>query len=159
MNTSNSEILLKAEDALNSGNTRKAMTLLRPLIEKNDPAALFLYSHFCISASETEVEFDERRMGILRLLNDLGYAPGIYELGACYEVGDLVGQDRIISSALYKKAAELGYSKAKLSYGLDLYHGSNGIEKNRVLGLTFIKQAMDENVEGAEAEWSELKGA
>ncbi len=132
--------------------------LLRPLIEKHDPAALFLYAHFSISPLETEVEFDERRIGILRLLNDLGYAPGIYELGICHEIGDLVEIDRILSSALYKKAAELGCSKAKLSYGLDLYHGSNDIKKNEALGLEFIKQAVGDNVEGAETEWNELKG-
>lgn len=132
---------------------------MRPLIEKNDPSALFLYAHFSISSSETEVEFDERRIGILRFLNDIGYAPGIYELGVCYEVGDLVERDQILSSALYKKAAEFGYSKAKLSYGLDLYYGSNGIKKNEALGLDFIKQAVDDNVEGAATKWNELKGS
>ncbi|MFC0130839.1 SEL1-like repeat protein [Ralstonia solanacearum] len=131
---------------------------MRPLIEKSDPAALFLYAHFSIPASETEVEFDERRIGILRSLNDLGYAPGVYELGICYEIGDLVERDQILSSALYKKAAELGYSKAKLRYGLDLYYGSNGIKTDEPLGLAFIKQAADDNVEGAETQWNELKG-
>ncbi|MDS0859164.1 hypothetical protein NUV25_15770 [Burkholderia pseudomultivorans] len=158
MNTPYSEIILRAEDALNSGDTRKTMALLRPLIEKGDPAALFLYSHFCISSSETEVEFDERRIGILRLLNDLGYAPGIYELGVCYETGDLVKMGKNTAAELYKKAAKLGYSRAKLSYGLDLYYGSNGIKKNRMLGLKFIRQAMEDNVEGAEEEWNKLKG-
>lgn len=130
---------------------------MQPLIDKNDPAALFLYAHFSISASETEEEFDDRRIRILRSLNDLGYAPGIYELGICYEIGDLVARDLIIASALYKKAAELGHSKAKLSYGLDLYHGSNGIKKDEALGLELIKQAVDDNVEGAETQWNELK--
>lgn len=95
---------------------------------------------------------------MLKRLNDVGYAPGIYELGICYEMGDLVKQDPVLASALYKKAAELGYQKAKLSHGLDLYYGSNGIEKNEALGLVFIKQAADKNVEGADARWSELKG-
>ncbi|WP_175895632.1 tetratricopeptide repeat protein [Burkholderia pseudomultivorans] len=158
MDVSYSEIIVRAEDALNSGNTRKTMALLRPLIEKGVPAALFLYSHFCISTSETDSEFDERRIGILHVLNDLGYAPGIYELGVCYETGDLVEVDKNIAAALYKKAAELGYPKGKLSHGLDLYHGSGGIKKSRALGLKFIRLAMDDNVEGAEVEWHRLKG-
>lgn len=132
--------------------------MLKPLIDRGDPAALFLYAHFSISALESDREFDVRRIGILKRLNDVGYAPGIYELGICYEIGDLVKQDPILASALYKKAAESGYPKAKLSHGLDLYYGSNGIEKNEALGLAFIKQAADENVEGAYARWSELKG-
>ncbi|WP_196480462.1 tetratricopeptide repeat protein [Burkholderia multivorans] len=157
MDASYSEIIVRAEDALNSGDARKTMALLRPLIEKGVPAALFLYSHFCISTSETDLEFDERRIGILHLLSDLGYAPGIYELGVCYETGDLVEVDKNIAAALYKKAAELGYPKAKLSHGLDLYHGSGDIKKSRALGLKFIRLAMEDNAEGAEVEWHKLK--
>lgn len=62
------------------------------------------------------------------------------------------------AAELYKKAAELGYSRAKLSYGLDLYYGSSGIKKNRMLGLKFIRQAMEDNVEGADVGWKKLKG-
>lgn len=130
--------------------------MLQPLIDRKNPAALFLYAHLSISGTETEEEYDARRLGILRSLNDLGYAPGIYEFGICYEIGDLVERDHLFASALYKRAAELGYPKAKLSYGLDLYYGSNGIKKDEALGLEFIKQAAAENVEGADAQWNEL---
>jgi TPR repeat protein len=131
--------------------------MLRPLIEEGHPAALFLFAHFSVSGTETDAEFDARRLGILKRLTDLRYAPAMYELGICYEIGDLVQQDPITAASLYERAAELGSSKAKLSHGLNLFYGSNGIGKNVALGLAFIRQAADENVEGAEARWEELK--
>lgn len=90
-------------------------------------------------------------------MTDLGYAPAIYELGICYEIGDLVPQDPSKAAALHRRAAELGNARAKLGYGLNLFYGSNGTEKNPELGLAFIRQAADENVEGAEARWKDLK--
>lgn len=132
--------------------------MLLPLVEEGHPAALFLSAHFSIAGTETELEFDARRLRILQQLTDLGYAPAVYELGICYEIGDLVQQDRRAAAALHKRAAELGDSKAKLSHGLNLYYGSNGVEENPLLGLAFIRQAVDENVEGADARWKDLSG-
>ncbi len=57
----------------------------------------------------------------------MGYAPAIYSLAVCYDLGDLVTRDADKASLLFKQAAELGHSKAKLNHGLDLFYGSNGI--------------------------------
>lgn len=130
--------------------------MLRPLIEEGHPAALFLFAHFSIAATETDAEFDVRRLEILKRLTNFGYAPAMYELGICYEIGDLVQQDPMTAASLFDRAAELGSAKAKLSHGLNLYYGSNGIGRNTAQGLAFIKQAADEAVEGAEARWEEL---
>lgn len=130
--------------------------MLRPLIDGDDPAALFLHAHFSLRDTESDEQFDARRLGILQRLTDLGYAPAVYELGICYEVGDLVPPDPLKAAALHKRAAELGNAKAKLSYGLNLFYGSNGTEKNSELGRAFIRQAADEDVEGAEARWKDL---
>ena len=42
-----------------------------------------------------------------------------------------------------------GNPKAKLSHGLDLFYGSNGMPKDEQRGLILIKQAMAENVDDA----------
>lgn len=68
MNTSDTQVLLDAEERINSGKTRRALEMLRPLIEKERPAALFLFAHFSVAGTETEAEFDARRLGILKRL-------------------------------------------------------------------------------------------
>lgn len=123
MNPTESDVLSKAEGEINAGNIKSAFELLHHLIEERNPAALFLYAHFSIRDVETEDEYDARRIEILQSLADLGYAPAIYEFAVCCEIGDLVRSDPIRASNLYRRAAELGYPKAKLSYGLDLYYG------------------------------------
>lgn len=151
MDTSDTtSILRQAEEALNAGDSRKAISLLQPLIEKKNHEALFLYSHLSIFGTETDEEFDERRIRILRSLSEVGYPPALYELGVCYDTADIVERSSVLASELYKKAAEAGYPKAKLSHGLDLYYGSNGITKNETLGLNFIRQAAAEKVEEAD---------
>lgn len=153
------EILREARDKLAIGNCRAAYKLLTPLLKEKNPEALFLYSTFSISGTETDADFDERRLRLLEASSSAGYAPAMYELAACFDIGDLVEKDAVKASALYKKAAEAGYAKAKLSHGLNLYYGSNGILKDEVLGLSFIGQAVNENVEGADEVLQQIKQA
>jgi TPR repeat protein len=162
MDKLNSEkILRKARDKLAIGSCGAAYKLLIPLLEEMNPEALFLYSTFSISGTESNADFDERRIRLLESSSRVGYAPAICALAACYDIGDLVERDVVKASSLYKKAAEAGYAKAKLSHGLNLYYGSNGISKDEVLGLSLIRQAVNENVEGADVvlQQIEQKGA
>lgn len=148
-NSDQNSILEQAKEALDSGDCRQAYTLLLPLIYKREPEALYLYSTFSICGTETEKEFDERRIQLLHAAADAGYPNAIYSLGICYEIGDLVKKDVVLASSLFKKAAEAGHAPAKLSHGLDLFYGSNGIKKDEPNGLELIRQAADENVEEA----------
>lgn len=150
-------ILMQAEEALNCGKSREAFNLLQPLINEKNPEALFLYAHLSISGTETEKEFDERRINILRNLCESGYSPSCHELAICYDIGDIVEKNPEYASILYKKSSEFGYSKSKLSHGLNLYYGSNGIKRDEKLGLELIRQAKSENVEGADVILSELE--
>ena len=61
----------------------------------------------------------------------------------------MVERDVALASALYTQAAEAGYPRAKLSYGLNLFYGSHGMQKDESLGLAMIKQAAAEHVDGA----------
>jgi len=143
------ERIKKAKIALESIGCKEAYELLAPLLDKRDPAAMFLYSTFSISEVESESNFEKRRINLLRLASEAGYAPAIYELAVCYDLGDLVEKNSTLASTLYEKAAKAGYAKAKLYHGLNLFYGSHGVKKNELEGLSLIKQAADEDVDDA----------
>lgn len=142
-------VLEKVEKALDDGDCKSAYSLLLPLIEEKYPPALYLYSTFSISEVESDADFDKRRIRLLQIASADGYAPAIFALAECYEFGDLVDKDIVRASALYRNAAEAGFSKAKLIHGLDLFYGSNEIQKDEKQGLALIKQAAEESVDGA----------
>jgi len=53
------------------------------------------------------------------------------------------------AAKLFKLAALAGDESAQLSYGLDLYYGSNGIEKDIELGLEYIRLSASSGIEAA----------
>jgi TPR repeat protein len=148
-NSSIKGILQKAKQKLKMGDCKNAYLLLEPLLSQKNPEALFLYSTFSLHDMETDSQFEVRSINLLKEASEAGYAPATYALAVCYEYGDLIEQNCILAATLYKKAAEAGYSKAKLDHGLNLFYGSNGIPKEKHLGLTLIKQAILERVDGA----------
>lgn len=144
------KILQDAETALDTlGDSSVVYELIKPLLNKNNPAALFLYSTFSVVGMETEEEFETRRMDLLNKSAERGYLPAIYELAVCYDLGDMIEQDHTKAGNLYKQAAEAGYAKAKLSHGLNLFYGSHGMPNDKELGLSLIKQAANENIDEA----------
>jgi len=150
-------LLEQANNELEIGNCKSAYSLLLPLLEKKIPEALFLYSRFSIGDTETDQEFEERSLSLLIECSILEYPPALYSLGVCYDMGDLVDRDPLKAALLFKKAAELGHSKAKLNHGLDLFYGSNGISSDKSLGISYVKQAVDNEVEGADDYLKEMK--
>ncbi|WP_305907735.1 hypothetical protein Q9L42_014245 [Methylomarinum sp. Ch1-1] len=138
-----------AKNEINQGDLKKALELLKPLIRQDLPESLFLYASFSIKNSETENEFHERRIRLLKRASNLGFMPATYALAESYEFGDLLAEDKNKAAELYRLSAEQGYPKAMLDHGLNLFYGSYGISQNKPLGLIFIKKAADEGVEAA----------
>ncbi|KHK48664.1 hypothetical protein PI87_27675 [Ralstonia sp. A12] len=83
MNTSDAQVLLDAEEEINSGETRRALEMLRPLLEEGHPAALFLFVHFSVAGTETDAEFDARRLGILKRLTVWEFVERPLRVGSC----------------------------------------------------------------------------
>jgi len=144
-----SALIEQSRREMDGGAYSKAYKILAPLVDRKIPEALFLYSTFSISDIETDDEFERRSFRLLTESADLGYAPAIYALGVCYDAGDLIEKNPLIAAKLFKKAAELGHCEAKLNYGLDLFYGSNGIPRDKEMGIEFVRQAVDGNVDGA----------
>jgi len=139
----------EARKEIEEGDCKIAYKILLPHIENKNPEAIFLYSMFSLQGEESLGEFEQRSFKLLKESAELGYPSALYTLGVYYDAGDMVERNIIKASSLFKSAAEKGHSRAKLSYGLDLFYGSNGIIKDETLGLSFIKQSVVENVEGA----------
>lgn len=156
-NLDSQKAIRQATEMIEIGKCEKAYEILKPLLLQKNSEAIFLYSQFSLSKMETEEEFEKRSVALLQIAARAGFPPAIYALAVCYDTGDLQEKDASLASELFLKAAEAGYSKAKLSHGLNLYYGSNGITKNHVLGLKFIRQAVDEKVEDAHKILTELE--
>ncbi|NLR73996.1 tetratricopeptide repeat protein [Leeia aquatica] len=153
------EVIRRAEDLIEAGGCQAAYDLLLPLLAEGRPEAMFLYAQFSISRLETDDEFELRSFKLLQQASERGYAPATYALGVCFEMGDLVEQDIIRASGLYKSASDSGYPKAKLTHGLNLFYGSLGVPKDEAQGLALVKQAIAEGVEGAAEALDLIKAA
>jgi TPR repeat protein len=141
--------LANAKKEIEQGDCGLAYKILCPLINSEEPEALYLYSMFGLLNDETIEEFEHRSVKLLMRATELEYPPAQFALGVYYEGGDLVKKDDLLAAQLFKKAALNGHPKSQLSYGLDLYYGSNGITKDQKLGLSYIKKAADNKIEEA----------
>ena len=153
MNTADS--LVQAEDALNDGDLHRARRLLKSLIDVGHPDALYLSAHF--GDRELTTEFEARRVRILQALVQQGHPRACYAMARHYEIGDLVQQDGEASAALDRKAAEAGHGAATLAHGLNCYYGSNGIARDREVGVRLIEAAIQGGVEGAEEKMRDIQ--
>ncbi|MHA6896860.1 hypothetical protein ACQUJT_22685 [Ralstonia pseudosolanacearum] len=155
-NTNAADPIELAWQLLDDGDARKAYQLLVPLLAEGVPAAEFLYSRFSFSDVESVDQFEARSIRLLRSASAAGYAPALYALAVHYDMGDMVNRDPCEASRLFRAAAEAGHPAAMLAHGLDVFHGSNGTEKNQERGLLLVGRAVDEGVEGAQEEFERL---
>lgn len=144
----NDNLFLRASQLIDSGDCAEAYKLLKPLIDEGQAEALFLFSKFSIR-SESDEEFERRSLKCLERAAAAHYPPALYALGVCYDAGEMTAYDPLMAARLFEQAAIGGYAKAKLSHGLNLYYGSNGVMKDVTAGLEFIRAAADDGVEGA----------
>lgn len=147
--THNDQLLHDAEMKMGNGEFKKAYELIEPLLAEGNPTALFLYSHFSLSGTEREEEFEKRSIEMLKTAAETGFAPAVYSLAVCYELGDRIAMSKVRAADLFKQAAEAGYTKAKVSHGLNTYYGSYGVPKDAVLGLELIREAASEGCDEA----------
>jgi TPR repeat protein len=149
-NLDQDDMLRKACEKMHRGAYRAAYKLLAPLIREKCADALYLYSTFSFLRKETIEEFEKRSLAMVQQAASMGHPQALYCLALRFDVGDVVEKNPEKASVFFKLAAEAGHAKAKESYGLDLFYGTNGIAQNQSLGLAFLQEAVDEGVDGAE---------
>lgn len=142
----------RAYHLLKTGRNFKGLfKLIKPHILAKDPDALYIYSCFTLPEwNENDATFFKRRFKYIRLAAKAGHLEALHEAGLVYHTGfGGVEQDKRKAAQIFKAAAEKGHPASKLFYGLDLFYGSCGIEKDESLGISYVTQAVDDGVKDA----------
>ncbi len=101
--------LQSAKAHMERGDYKAAERVLRPLVEVDEPEALFLVSTFSVAGSESAEEFERRSFEMLKRSAELGYPKAMLALARCYAYGDLVGQDTRCAQEWLQRAKQTGF--------------------------------------------------
>lgn len=113
---------------------------LSDLVKRNHPLALVLASMFS-NRGESEDQFRARHLAQLEASADRGNSLALYSLGVYRDTGEMLEQDKKLAFAYFKKAAEMGMPQAMHIYGVMLYYGTGGAEKNQERGFAMVQSA------------------
>jgi TPR repeat protein len=141
-------VLRAAKAAIESGAIDVAARLLEGLIEKGNSEAMCLRAEFG-SATESQEEFDARRMKLLRRAAELDHPDALYELGIHLETGDGIQQNQVEALECLKRAAALGQPNALWQVGEMHLYGTRSCAQDTVLGLSLIEKAAALKSQGA----------
>ncbi len=142
----------RAYHMLRTGRNFKGLfKLIKPHVLAKDADALYIYSCFTLPEwNEDDEAFFKRRFKYLRFAAQAGHIEALHEVGLIYHTGfGGVEQDKRKAAQIFKAAAEKGHPASMLFYGLDLFYGSCGIEKDESLGISYVTQAVDNGVKDA----------
>ena len=119
------------------GEIASAIQLLSPYAQAGVAEAEFLLSEIGLP-QETSDEFDARHLRLLESSAIKGYPPALYRLGACFDVGDLVPEDKKRAAGYFREAALGDHAHSQWIHGQDLLHGRNGVTKDPIKGQEFL---------------------
>ncbi len=74
--------------------------------------------------------------------------PALFELGGCYNEGELVSVDKAKAAQLFKRAAELKRAASQYTHAIDLLYGANGIQKDVLMGLKYLHESNEAKYRG-----------
>lgn len=134
---------------IRSGNMEMAYLTVEADLSNNDPEALFIYAMFITHSSESAEEYDARCVKYLLKSASKEFPEAMYHLGIKYAIGEGVSQDKVRAAEFFRKAADLDVVAAKVSHGLNLYYGINGVEKDVASAVETMQAAAKEGEEAA----------
>jgi len=140
--------LKQARVLIEAGRFVEADRLLKPLVDLQNAEAEFLAASFSL-AQESEDEFEQRHLHLLKRSAKHGYPPAQYSLGYHYDTGDLVDEDKPRAARLFMRAASAGHAHSQWIHGLDLLYGRNGLPKDEAAGLRYVCASADAKFQGA----------
>ena len=130
--------MLDARVLVNSGeDIASAIRLLSRYAEAGIAEAEYLLSEIGMPEEPRDV-FDSRHLRLLESSAVKGYPPAQYWIGAHYDVGDLVPEDKKRAAGHFRNAALGGHAHSQWIHGQDLLHGRNGVAKDPVKGRDFL---------------------
>jgi TPR repeat protein len=131
----------EAEKAFENGDFEKLLEILRPLLEKDVPAAIRLNA--CFSEAGTPDEESERHYveGIFKAA-ELGDPVAKYHVGVIYDLGEHgIPQDKMRASEIFKELAENGNPHCMWIYACELIWGSGSFRMDTEKGLKILTDA------------------
>lgn len=132
-----------AEEALDKGDTDKARNLLKPLVERDHPAAIRLNSSF-FPPGMSEEEMDRIYVEGIERAAKLGDMEARYLIGSWYDLGDCGYEtDRPKASQIFKELASEGHAHCTWIYACELMWGLGSFAQNVSLGLEQLDLAIE----------------
>ena len=138
-----------AKDAINLGDFELARNILRPLAEKDVPAAVRLISTI-FDANTPEDEIDKIFVAGMFKAAELGDLEALYQVGVFYDLGEYgIQQDQRRASEIFKKLSDAGYSHCMWIHACELLWGLGAFPINVEEGLTLLDKAIEHGSAGA----------
>ena len=127
----------------------QSYALLLPLVQKQVPAAQYLYAcHFLSREGKRAEDAARRYQELVRAAARGAHAAAQFRLGQMLDDGGELDHDPGQSAYWFRLAAEQGDPYAQWVHGLNLLFG-RGLQKDEALGLQFIERAAAGKFEGA----------
>ncbi len=140
-------LLFKAIEKLDDG-FFDGHLLLNQLIQKSNIDAL-LVSALYSQENENENIFLKRHILTLEKLVELNHPLALYALGVYYDQGKFVLEDKNKAAHLFKLSSDLGIPQANFIYGVMLYYGTGGMDKDTEKALDLLNRAIAMNIQEA----------
>lgn len=125
--------------------------LLKPLVSRGNPEALFLAAGFS-RPRETWEQHERRYIEYIQRAAEKGYPPALYVLGFYYDMGDavpVIPHDQIIAAQIFKRGAELKHAHCQHLHAEAMLYGAHGIEVNVPAGLALLQESADAKFKGS----------
>ncbi|MBM4297750.1 MAG: sel1 repeat family protein [Deltaproteobacteria bacterium] len=125
--------------------------ILKPLIKKGNPEALYLAAGFS-RPMETFEEYERRYVDYIQRAAAKEYPPALYVLGFYYDMGDaapVIPQDKIKAAQMFKRGAELKHAHCQHPHAEALLWGAPGINIDIPTGLAFLRDSADAKFKGS----------
>lgn len=142
------KLLERAYELFEKGDSSRAHTTIQRLVDEKHPLALVLASMFSRDG-ETDEQFHARHLAQLQTAATMRSSLALYSLGVYTDVGEFLDQDKQKAFKYFREAADLGMPQAMHIYGIMLYYGTGGAEKDSARGLSLVQSAAASNVEEA----------
>ncbi len=148
------DIIDKAYDLFENGDSFKLYALIKPYLNSNNTDIDFIYASFSLPEfNETSEEFDVRHMAGLHKVAERNNLRAIKALANEYAIGDEVKKNEKKAAELFEKGANLEDVYCIMVHGLNLFYGLLKTKKDEEEGFRFIKKAYDIDPENSEYEY------
>ncbi len=150
-------VIKSARKAISEQRNTNAVAILEPLVKRNNPDALNLYSLLCLKNHVAGCSAKDAEAMLLKSAK-LGSNAAQYNLAILYMQGHGIEQSRFKAQRWLKKAAKAGHPAAQYSLG-KLHLTGAGVRRDASKGWKLVKLASNQGVSPAQYDLAETYSA